>query len=70
MGQPGRLPGNSKAESKMAKNEKTSARVGTIASKAIRAPGSVPKKEIQSLGASGLTQRPDRKGGGAKKKKR
>ena len=53
----------------MAKNEKTSSRIGTIASKAVRAPGSLTRKEIQSLGASGLTQVPDRKGGGGKKKK-
>ncbi len=45
----------------MAKNEKTSARVGKIASKAMRNPGSLTKGEIKSLGASSLTQRPDRK---------
>lgn len=45
----------------MAKNEKSGTRMGTIASKAMRAPGSVTKSEIRSLGASVNTQRPDRK---------
>jgi hypothetical protein len=44
----------------MAKNEKTSKTIGTLASKAIRG---IPltKKEIRRLGASLLTQRPDKK---------
>ncbi len=45
----------------MANNEKSSKRMGTIASKAMRDPGSVSKKEIRSLGASVNTQRPDHK---------
>lgn len=45
----------------MGKNEKTSKPIGTIASKAMRDPGSLTNKEIRSLGASGLTQRPDHK---------
>jgi hypothetical protein len=45
----------------MARNEKSSARMGTVASKAMRNPGSVTKSEIRSLGASVNTQRPDRK---------
>ncbi len=44
----------------MAKNEKTGKDVGTIAAKAMRDPGSLTKKEIQSLAASALTQRPDK----------
>lgn len=44
----------------MAKNEKTGKSIGTIASKAMRNPGSVTKTEIQKLGASAMTQRPDR----------
>ena len=53
----------------MAKNEKTSKRVGSLASKAMRKPGSLTNKEIKSLGASALTQRPDRGSKGGKKKK-
>ncbi len=45
----------------MGKNEKTGKPIGTIASKAMRDPGSLTNKEIRSLGASGLTQRPDHK---------
>ncbi len=44
----------------MAKNEKTGKDVGTIAAKAMRDPGSLTKKEIRSLAASALTQRPDK----------
>jgi len=44
-----------------AKNEKTSKRIGTIASKAMRDPASLTLAEIRSLGASATTQRPDRK---------
>ncbi len=43
----------------MAKNEKTSGKIGTIASRAMRDPGSLTKGEIKSLGASALTQSPD-----------
>lgn len=45
----------------MAKNEKTSPRTAKIASKAMRAPSTLTNKEIRSLGASNLTQAPDRK---------
>lgn len=44
----------------MAKNEKTSKSVGTIASKGMRDPDSLTKKEIKTLAASALTQRPDK----------
>ena len=43
----------------MAKNEKTGPKVGTIASKAVRT-GKLSPKETRSLGASALTQRPDK----------
>lgn len=45
----------------MGKNEKTGKGVGSLASKAMRNPGSLSNKEIKSLGASALTQRPDHK---------
>lgn len=45
----------------MAKNEKTSKRIGTLASKGLRKPGSLTKRQIQSVSAAALTQRPDRK---------
>ena len=51
----------------MAKNEKTSKRIGAIASRAMRDPASLTLDEIRSLGASATTQRPDRKT--SKKKK-
>jgi carnitine O-acetyltransferase len=51
----------------MAKNEKTSKRIGTIASRAMRDPASLTLDEIRALGASATTQRPDRKT--SKKKK-
>lgn len=50
----------------MAKNEKTSTKVGAIASKAVKAPASVSKKDIKSPAAPALTQSPDKKA--AKKK--
>ena len=49
----------------MAKNEKTSKRVGKKASKALRDKRSSPR--TKSIAGSALTQRPDR--GKAKKKK-
>ena len=52
----------------MSKNEKTGKSIGSIASKAMKDPSSLTKKEISSLGASALTQRPDHKGGGKKTK--
>jgi hypothetical protein len=44
----------------MAKNEKTSKTIGQIASRAIKGLP-LTKKEIQRLGASALTQRPNKK---------
>lgn len=43
----------------MADNEKSSDKISTIASKAMRDPGSLTKGEIKSLGASALTQSND-----------
>lgn len=45
----------------MSKNEKTSGKVATIASKGLKDPGSLSKKEIKSLAASTLTQSPDKR---------
>lgn len=44
----------------MSKNEQTSKKVGTIASKALRGIH-ITKKEIAALAASVLTQRPNKK---------
>ena len=43
----------------MAQNEKTSARVGQIASKAMQNPNSISQDEIKILAASALSQSPD-----------
>lgn len=43
----------------MANNEKTSKSIGKLASKALRTPGSLTNKQIQKLGGSALTQRPN-----------
>jgi hypothetical protein len=48
----------------MANNEKSGSKVGHIASKGLQKPGSLTNKEIKSLAASVLTQRPDHKKGG------
>ncbi|MET4364286.1 hypothetical protein ABIB06_004885 [Bradyrhizobium sp. LB8.2] len=45
----------------MGKNEKTGKGVGSIASKGLQKPGSLTNKEIKTLSASALTQRPDHK---------
>jgi len=45
----------------MTKNEKTSSQIGKIASKAMKTPSKLSSKEIKSLGASALTQRPNKK---------
>ena len=45
----------------MGKNEKTSPRVGTIAAKGLQKPSSLSNKQIKTLAASVLTQRPDKK---------
>lgn len=50
----------------MAANEKTSAAVAKIASKALKSPGSLTSTEIKKLAASALTQAADKP---AKKKK-
>lgn len=42
-------------------NEKTSHRVASIASKAMRHPDSLTRKEIRSIAGSVLTQAPDKK---------
>jgi hypothetical protein len=46
----------------MGKNEKTSKSVGKIASQGLRAPSTLSNKQIKTLAASALTQRPDKKG--------
>ena len=51
----------------MAQNEKTSARVAAIASKALQNPSSVTPQEIKELAASVLTQSPDQQQGQQKK---
>jgi hypothetical protein len=45
----------------MARNEKTSRRIAKIASKGLRNPGSLSKKQVQALSGSVLTQAPDKK---------
>jgi len=45
----------------MANNEKTSKPIAKIASKALKTPEKVTKKEIQKLGGSALTQTADKK---------
>ena len=47
----------------MVKNEKSSSKVGKIASKGLKKPGSLTNKEIKSLAGSALTQRPDKPSG-------
>lgn len=44
----------------MGKNEKSSKSTASIASKALRDPGSASKRDIKSLAASVLTQAPDK----------
>jgi hypothetical protein len=44
----------------MGKNEKTGGGVGKIASKGLRAPGSLTNKQVKTIAASALTQRPDK----------
>lgn len=45
----------------MAKNEKTGTKVGKIASQGLKAPSTLTTKQIKTLSASVLTQRPDKK---------
>jgi hypothetical protein len=47
----------------MGKNEKTGKGVGHIASQGLRNPGSLTNKQIKTIAASALTQRPDHKSG-------
>jgi hypothetical protein len=47
----------------MAQNEKTSAQVAQIASKAMKNPQSLTPDEVQALAASVLAQAPDRQQG-------
>jgi len=47
----------------MARNEKTSGKVASLASKGLQRPSSLSNKQIKTLAASVLTQAPDRKGG-------
>ncbi len=49
----------------MGKNEQTSKRAGTAASKVLSNPRSTPAEKTAA--GSALSQRPDRKGGGRKK---
>jgi hypothetical protein len=54
----------------MGKNEKTGKSVGSIASKALHNPSSVTNKEIKTIAASALTQRPDHKSAPSKPTRR
>jgi hypothetical protein len=45
----------------MGKNEKSGSGVGKIASKGLRAPSTLTTRQIKTLAASALTQRPDRR---------
>jgi hypothetical protein len=51
----------------MAKNEKTSKRVASLAGKALRKPGSITVKQQRSVNASAVTQAPDKPKGKRKK---
>ncbi|NQV22181.1 MAG: hypothetical protein HQ511_12275 [Rhodospirillales bacterium] len=55
----------------MAKNEKTSAEIASLAAKALKDPSSLTKKQVQKLAGSVLTQAPDKpKKSAAKPKKK
>lgn len=54
----------------MARNERTSKSIGTIASQGLRAPSTLTNTEIKKLAASALTQMPDHKKAAPKGKKR
>jgi len=47
----------------MAKNEKTSKGIGSIASKGLLNPGTLTRPQIRRLAGSALTQRPNRPSG-------
>ena len=53
----------------MAKNEKTSKGVASIASRGLRDPGSLTKKEIRTVSATALTQTPGKAKSSSGKKK-
>jgi len=44
----------------LAKNEKTSSKVASLASKALQKPSSITPKQVKTLAASVLTQAPDK----------
>ena len=50
----------------MAKNEKTSETVASIAARGLKNPGSLTKAEIKAISATALTQAPDQKESAAK----
>ena len=50
----------------MAKNEKTSETVASIAARGLKDPGSLTKAEIKAVSATALTQTPDQKKSAAK----
>lgn len=45
----------------MGKNEKTSSKVASLASRALKSPRDITPKQVKSLAASVLTQAPDKK---------
>lgn len=45
----------------MVKNEKTSKKVASIASRGLKNPGSLTNKEVRKIAGSVLTQAPDKK---------
>ena len=51
----------------MAKNEKTSPKVASIASKGLKNPGSLTNKQIKTVSGAALTQAPDKKASSKKK---
>lgn len=54
----------------MAKDEKTSKNIASLASKALKNPSSLTSAEIKKLAGSALTQAPDKKKKPAKKTKK
>jgi hypothetical protein len=52
---------DSEKETKMPRNEKTSPKVSSIASKGLKSPKSLTPTEIKKVSASALTQRADKK---------
>jgi len=52
----------------MAKNEKTSGRVASIASQGLKDPSSLTNRQIKTIAASVLTQAPDHKKSSPKKR--